>query len=70
LSKLGVNDDYHLYQSQDDSYEQIEYKKKKVFAIVKSDTIVYPRTMMIHAQDTFFAFGTVVTSLGFKVMAY
>lgn len=47
---------------------QIKQKKNEKFPIVKSHTIIYPWTVMIHVQNTFFTCWTMMSSLSFKIM--
>ena len=48
----------------------IDEKKNEVLAVPETNTVIYPRTVVIHVDDTPIADGAVMTSLRLKQIAH
>lgn len=49
--------------------ECVEYEKEEEFMIANSDTIVHPRTVMVHFENAAFADAAVMRSIRFEGFA-
>lgn len=60
---------YHLYDSYEDSEQQIKNEEDEVFPVVEPHTVVDPRTVMVHIEHALFALRAMMCPFWFEVAA-